>query len=55
MRLSRILLALIFSATLFVSCSVDELDTNDNNLNQTEDILATGDDDDTANDEKGNG
>jgi hypothetical protein len=54
MRLTRILFALIFCTTLFASCSVDELE-DDTQLNQTEDVLATDNDDTPIDEGDGNG
>ena len=54
MRLTRILLALMFCSTLFVSCTVDELE-DDTKLDKTEDVLANGEGDNPPDDDKGNG
>jgi len=54
MRITSIFLALIFCATLFASCSVDELE-DDSQLNKIEDVQASDDENTPPDDDKGNG
>lgn len=51
MRLVKNVFVLLFCITLFCSCSVDELE-DDSQLNLTEDVVATGEEEVTVDNDK---